>query len=188
MTDTGPVLQTDRLVLRLPRIEDFDRYAQLQGDEDAARYIGGWQSRPAAWRKFLQMPGAWALQGFGMFSIVDKASGRWLGQAGPWRPEAWPGNEIGYSLHPDAWGRGYALEAATAAIDWAFEKLGWDDIIHCIDPANDASKKVAQRLGSTLLRTGPMPPPYDDKDAEIWGQTREQWRARHAAPEPRAPT
>ena len=45
------------------------------------------------------MPGAWVLQGFGMFSVVEKSSGRWLGQAGPWKPEGWPGNEIGWTFH-----------------------------------------------------------------------------------------
>ena len=66
---------------------------------------------------------------------------------------------------------------AAAAIDWAFDTLGWDDIIHCISPANLASKKVAQRLGSTLLREGRLlPPPSDEVDVELWGQSRPQWR------------
>jgi len=188
MNQDGPVLRTERLVLRVPRLEDFDRFAELHGDEHAARYIGGPVDRAAAWRRFLWQPGAWALQGFGMFSLIDRESGRWLGQLGPWRPEGWPGNEIGYSLHPDAWGRGYAVEAGIAAIDWAFGTLGWNGIIHCIDPANDASKRVAERLGSTHLRTGPMPPPYEDKHAEIWGQTRAQWQARRSGTAPRVPT
>ena len=176
MTQDGPILHTERLILRPPRIGDFERFAQLHGDEQAARHIGGHVGRAAAWRRFLWQPGAWSLQGFGMFSLVERDSGTWLGQLGPWRPEGWPGNEIGYSLHPDAWGRGYAVEAGVAAIDWAFDTLGWQDIIHCIDPGNEASKKVAARLGSTHLRTGPMPPPYEDHHAEVWGQTREQWR------------
>nr|WP_024890013.1 GNAT family N-acetyltransferase [Luteimonas huabeiensis] len=169
-------LETPRLILRVPRIEDFERYAQLMADEVAARHIGGRQPRAAAWRKFLQMPGAWALQGFAMFSVVDKADGRWLGQLGPWRPEGWPGNEIGYSFHPDAWGRGYATEAAVAAIDWAFDTLGWPDIIHCIAPDNTASQNVARRLGSVRRGPGRLPAPFEDHPIEIWGQTREQWR------------
>ena len=178
MVDSGPVIETERLVLRVPRAGDFDRFAELQGDEDAARWIGGHQPRAAAWRKFLQQPGAWAIQGFGMFSVVDRGSGLWLGQTGPWKPEGWPGNEIGYSFHPDAWGRGYALEAGVAAIDWALEHLGWDDFIHCIAPANQASQKVAARLGSTLKGPGKLPAPHEDAAVEVWGQSREAWQAR----------
>lgn len=171
----APILETERLILRLPKAEDFDRYAELLADENAARYIGGCQPRAAAWRKFLQQPGAWLLQGFGMFSVVERAGGRWLGQLGPWRPEGWPGNEIGYAFHPDAWGQGYAAEAAVAAIDWAFEALHWDDIIHCIDPANLASQNVARRLGAVCRGPGRLPAPFEDHPIEIWGQTRAQW-------------
>ena len=169
-------LETERLILRVPRIEDFERYAELFADEDACRHIGGHLARGAAWRKFLQMPGAWMLQGFAMFSVIETSSGRWVGQVGPWRPDGWPGNEIGYAFHPDAWGRGYAVESAVAAIDWAFAQLGWDDIIHCIAPANTASQKVASRLGSTRLREGRLPPPSDTVAFDIWGQTRAQWQ------------
>jgi RimJ/RimL family protein N-acetyltransferase len=173
----GPVLETARLVLRVPRLEDFERYAQLLADEEAARYIGGRLERAPAWRRFLQMPGAWVVQGFAMFSVLDKASGKWLGQAGPWKPDGWPGNEVGWSFHPDAWGRGYATEAAIAAMDWAFETLGWDSVIHCIDPANAPSQRLAQRLGSHNRGAVQMPPPYQDLATEMWGQTREEWSA-----------
>ncbi len=175
MTDFGPRLETQRLILRLPRIEDFDRYAELQAHEEATRHIGGVQPRHAAWRKFLQMPGAWAVQGYAMFSVIDKASGRWIGQLGPWQPEGWPGTEVGYAFHPDAWGQGYAVEAAVAAIDWAFDTLGWSEVIHCIAPDNTASQKVAQRLGSKNRGPGKLPPPLDDHSIDIWGQSRTEW-------------
>src|SRR5690242_13954606 len=82
----GPtVIETPRLLLRLPRLEDFEGYAELHADEEAARHIGGAMPRTAAWRKFLQQPGAWMVQGFAMFSVCDKASGEWLGQCGPWQ-------------------------------------------------------------------------------------------------------
>ena len=179
MAGDGPVIETERLVLRIPRIGDFERFAELHADEEAARHIGGAVTRAEAWRRFLSQPGAWVVQGFGMFAIVERDSGRWLGQAGPWRPEGWPGNEIGYSLHPDAWGRGYALEAATAAIEWALEHLGWDGFIHCIAPENAASQKLAKRLGSTLQGPASLPPPHAHVAAEIWGQSRENWRRNH---------
>lgn len=176
-THSGPVLETARLILRVPRMEDFERYSQMLGDEEAARYIGGRLERAPAWRRFLQMPGAWMMQGFAMFSVLDKATGKWLGQAGPWKPDGWPGNEVGWSFHPDAWGRGYAIEAATAAMDWAFETLGWDAVIHCIDPANAPSQRLAQRLGSRKLGAVKMPPPYEGLPTEAWGQSREEWAA-----------
>src|SRR5690348_17880720 len=55
-----------------------------------------------------------------------------------------------WTLAREAWGKGYATEAATAAIDWTFANLGWKQIIHCIAPENSASQAVAKRLGSTL--------------------------------------
>lgn len=178
-----PVIETERLLLRVPRADDFERYAELHADEDAARHIGGPLVRAAAWRKFLQMPGAWAIQGYAMFAVVDRASGIWLGQAGPWKPEGWPGNEIGYAFHRDAWGRGYASEAAAATIDWALEHLGWDDFIHCIAPENVPSQSVARRLGSRNQGAGRLPPPFETAAVDVWGQTAAQWRAaRHVAP------
>ncbi|PZO66099.1 MAG: N-acetyltransferase [Pseudoxanthomonas suwonensis] len=174
----APRIETARLLLRLPQASDFHRYAELMTDPSAAQHIGGGMSRADAWRKFLQMPGAWMLQGFGMFSVIDRHSGLWLGQAGPWQPEGWPGTEIGYSFHPDAWGRGYATEACVAAIDWAFAQLGWDEVLHTIAPANTDSQKVAMRLGSRLRGPGKLPPPLDSHRVDLWGQTRAEWAAR----------
>jgi len=175
----GPTLQTERLILRLPRIEDFERYAEMFAHEGTS-HIGGPLARGDAWRRFLQMPGAWALQGFAMFSLVEKSSGMWIGQAGPWQPDGWPGTEVGYALHPDAWGKGYATEACAASMDWAFDELGWTDVIHTISPANVASQAVAARLGSRNRGPGKLPPPLDSHQVELWGQTREEWRARRA--------
>lgn len=175
MTQLGPVLETERLILRIPRIEDFEGYAELVGDEEAARYIGGHMVRAAAWRKFLQQPGAWLVQGFGMFSVIEKVSGEWLGQIGPWKPDGWPGNEVGYAFRRTAWGRGFATEAAVAAIDWAFANLGWTEMIHCIDPANVPSQRLAQRLGSVNQGPGRLPPPFENAPVDIWGQTRDDW-------------
>src|SRR5205823_1088887 len=145
-------IQTERLLLRLPRIEDFDGYAELHADEIAARHIGGTLPRAAAWRKFLQQPGAWAIQGYAMFSVIDKARGEWVGMCGPWQPEGWPGTEVGWAFRRAAWGKGYASEAAIAAIDWSFAQLGWSEVIHSIDAENAPSQALARRLGSRVLR------------------------------------
>jgi len=81
----------------------------------------------------------------------------------------------------DCWGRGYATEGAAAAIDWAFDRLGWTEVIHCIDPANAASQSVARRLGSAVRGRRWLPPPYNDDPVDIWAQSREAWRARRRA-------
>lgn len=177
----GPTLETQRLILRPPQAQDFDDYAELVGDEETARHIGGHMPRAAAWRKFLQMPGAWAIQGFAMFSVVEKSSGRWIGQMGPWYPEGWPGTEVGWAFKRSSWGQGYATEAAIAAIDWAFDHLGWDEVIHSIDPDNRASQALAQRLGSRNRGPGKLPAPFEDSPIDVWAQTRDEWRTRRKA-------
>lgn len=174
----GPVLETERLILRVPQISDFDAYAAMGEDAENMHFIGGPTTRAVAWRKFLQMPGAWLLQGFAMFTVIEKSSGRWLGQLGPWKPEGWPGTEIGWAFDRHAQGKGYATEAGVAAMNFAFDTLGWTDVIHSIHPDNAASQALARRLGSSNRGPGQLPEPFQAEPIEIWGQTREQWRAR----------
>ena len=170
----GPTLETERLILRPPAAEDLDGWAAFMADEEAARFIGGALPRPTAWRTLATMAGSWALQGFGMFSVIEKSSGRWVGRLGPWQPEGWPGTEVGWGLAREAWGKGYATEGATAAIDWAFDALGWDDVIHCIDADNAGSIGVAERLGSVNRGRG-------RNAAAVRGRA-----GRHLGPDPRA--
>jgi RimJ/RimL family protein N-acetyltransferase len=181
MQATGPILETERLILRPPAPEDLEPWVEMMADEETARFIGGVASRSMVWRQLCSMAGAWSLFGYAMFSVVEKSSGLWLGRLGPWTPADWPGTEVGWSLSKAAWGKGYATEGAAAAIDWAFDNLGWTEVIHCIDPENHPSAAVARRLGSSYLRPGKLPPPYETAQVEIWGQTREQWRARRSA-------
>ena len=171
-------IETDRLILRPTQAEDFEGWATLMADSEGSRHIGGPQSRAVAWRGFLSIAGAWVIQGYGMFSVIEKSTGRWIGRLGPWCPEGWPGTEVGWGLLADVRGNGYAPEGAAAAMDWAFDTLGWHEIIHCIALDNAASQAVARKLGSRMLRPGRMPEPFHEHPIEIWGQTRAQWRAK----------
>ena len=175
------MLQTERLILRRPALEDFDRWAEMMGDATAARFIGGMQPKPIVWRAIMQVAGAWQLTGVSMFSVIEKTSGRWVGRVGPWQPLGWPGTEVGWALHPDAWGKGYALEAARASIDYAFDTFDWTEVVHCINPENLPSQRVAQRLGSRVLRRATLPQPLDYEHVDVWGQTRDDWRQRRMA-------
>jgi RimJ/RimL family protein N-acetyltransferase len=171
-------LETPRLILRPLRMEDFDAWAAFMADDVATRFIGGPQPRATAWRSFMCMCGAWHMTGIAMFSVIEKGSGKWVGRLGPWYPEGWPEAEIGWGIAREHWGKGYASEGAAAAMDYAFDVLGWDHVIHCIDPDNLASQGVAKKLGSTLLRRVSLPVPFENLAIDSWGQTREQWGER----------
>jgi RimJ/RimL family protein N-acetyltransferase len=183
----GPTIETARLILRPTAPEDFEPWAAFMADGEAARFIGGVQARSEAWRGFMTVAGAWAMDGCSMFSAIEKETGRWIGRLGPWAPADWPGTEVGWGLVRDCWGKGYATEGAAAAIDWATDHLGWTEVIHCIDPANAASQRVAQRLGSRLLRRAFLPPPFNKVEVEIWGQTSAAWRGHRASASTTAP-
>jgi RimJ/RimL family protein N-acetyltransferase len=148
----------------------------------ATKYIGGRQSRSLAWRAFMTMCGCWHMTGVAMFSVIERATGRWVGRLGPWHPEGWPAAEIGWGIAREHWGKGYASEGAAAAMDFAFYVLGWTEVIHCIDEANVASQGVAAKLGSRYLRRVSMPAPYDTMPVDAWGQSRAEWGARVRAP------
>ena len=163
------------------RLGDWGRgrgQARAGHDAKAARHIGGMQKRPAAWRSLACATGSWSLKGFGLFSVIEKSSGEWIGWIGPWQPEGWPGTEVGWGLLRSRWGKGYATEGATAAIDWAFDTLGWDDVIHTIHPDNQGSIAVAERLGSHYRGPGQFPAPYEHLPVGIWGQSKAEWKAR----------
>lgn len=176
-----PVIETPRLVLKVPSLQEFEPWCAYMADEDAAQYIGKAQPPSMVWRSICTMAGAWRLEGFAMFSVFEKATGRWVGRLGPWRPHQWPGNEVGWGVIRETWGKGYAFEGSVAAMDFAVDVLGWSDIIHSIHPNNVNSQKLAMRLGSTNRGPGKMPPPYQDDPVDIWGQTAEQWKAQRAA-------
>ena len=173
-------LETQRLILRPSLAADFDACAELAADAEVMRYLGGVQARPVAWRSFLFAVGGWQIQGFSPFSVIDKETGRWIGRAGALMPEGWPGPEIGWTFARPAWGKGCATESALATTAWAFLHLGWTEVIHCIHGDNAASQNVTKRLGSRLLRQASMPPPYENTQVDIWGQSRAEWFAHRA--------
>ena len=100
-----------------------------------------------------------------------------MGRLGPIEPLGWPGTEVGWGIASSRWGRGYGTEGAAAAIDFAVERLGWSEVIHCIEDDNLASIRVAQKLGSRRLRTARLPPP-NEVGLVVWGQSAADWRAR----------
>lgn len=176
----APRLETDRLILRtIDPDRDFEPWAAMMADEETARFIGGVQPRAGAWRQMCSVLGHWQVRGYGFFTVEEKASGAFVGRMGPWFPEGWPAEEVGWTIVRDAWGRGYAGEAAAACLDWVFDALGWQAVVHLIDSENRASQRVAEKLGSRKQGYIDDVPPFGI-GADIWGQSAADWRARRA--------
>ncbi|TPG40385.1 N-acetyltransferase [Sphingomonas koreensis] len=173
-----PVLFTPRLMLRPLNGDDFDAYAAFAGDPDQMRFLGGVMPRELAWRDLTLRAGAWLTRGFSMFSVIERATGAWVGRIGPWQPDGWPGTEVGWGVASGFAGQGYAFEAASAAMDYAVDVLGWTDIVHTIAPDNVRSIRLAERLGSTHRGPTRLPPPLHEVRADLWGQSAAAWRAR----------
>ena len=118
----GPVIETGRLKLRQWRGADVAPNTAMLSDPGTARFITG-DGKPVTdelvgWRNAAIMSGHWALHGFGMFVVEEKSTGKFVGRVGPWFPPTWPGFEVGWGIAGEFRGKGYAVEAARAAIDW----------------------------------------------------------------------
>jgi RimJ/RimL family protein N-acetyltransferase len=162
-------LVTARLKLRPPIQADLDGWAAFDADPVATRFFGGPKSRETSWDGMALSAGMWALRGCGLFSVIEAETGQWIGRVGPWVPEAPSRAEVGWAILPAFWGRGYASEAAAAAVGWTFSHLDWSEALHRIDTGNQASIAVAERIGSCWLRTEIN---ADGQPIEIYGQAR----------------
>lgn len=145
-------LETDRLLLRMFRDEDFEQHALICSDPDVMRFLG--EGRPLerweAWRSMAMILGHWQLRGFGPWAVEERASGRLIGRIGFFQPDGWPGFELGWVLGREFWGKGYASEGARRALDYAFNEMDRDHVISLIHPENTGSIKVAERLGESV--------------------------------------
>jgi RimJ/RimL family protein N-acetyltransferase len=149
-----PTLDTSRLRLRLPAASDFNDYASLCADAEVMRYVGdrGPLSREDAWRQLAMLIGHWALRGYGMWMVQELGGGAFVGRVGLHYPEGWPEPEVAWAFARPYWGRGYAFEAATAALRIAFDTLGWSRATSLIAPLNLRSIRLAERLGERFER------------------------------------
>jgi len=171
----GPVIETARLILRPWRSSDIAANTAMLSDPDTARYIAP-DGKPVTselngWRSAAVIAGHWALYGFGMFAVEERSSGRYVGRVGPWSPPGWPGLEVGWGITRECRGKGYAVEAARASIEWAFATFEIDEIIHCIVADNAPSQAVARRLGASNDREADL----FGKPLDIWVTSRKSW-------------
>lgn len=147
-----PILQTDRLELVAPDESHLDVYAAMYGDPGLMAHIRGGQTfdRAGSWNKIALALGHFLLRGYGLWSVRERASGEIVGQAGLINPTGYLAMEIGWLIHRDYWGRGYASEAGQAALSYALEVVQAARVEAHIEPANLASLAVARKLGMAV--------------------------------------
>ena len=158
------MIETERLLLRKPQLEDAQAALALITDPVAMEFIGGVHPNAASdpafvVRRWLER---WDDNGCGPFSVVRREDGRWLGRTGLliWDvrtrthttfatagEHAQP--ELGWALAREHWGQGYATEAVLAAREWAYAERDVGRLVSAIAPANSRSQRLAQRLGAT---------------------------------------
>ncbi len=175
-----PTLETERLVLRAFTAADAGPLAAIHGDERTMKYLGGVTDGTAhgAFNTILGYLGHWHLRGFGRWAVVEKTSGRMIGRTGFYENDhEWPGNELGWTFSRDVWGKGFATEAAMAARDFGFGKIGMTRVFSMINPDNTPSQGVAKRLGQSPWK----PFVFRGHENMLWSIAREDWLSRGAA-------
>ncbi|WP_282610097.1 GNAT family N-acetyltransferase [Pelagibius sp. Alg239-R121] len=148
MTDV-PTLETERLLLRSPRMDDWSGYAEMMSSARSV-YMGGPFSTFAAWGMFCHDLAQWPLMGHGALMMEDRDTGVCLGQVGINHGPLFPEHELGWLVYPSAEGRGYAFEAAQTLRDWAFKVRRLETLVSYVDPDNMRSRRLAERLGAAL--------------------------------------
>lgn len=153
-------LLTERLVLRPPTTEDFDDLYALTEPAAMRVYLGKAEpSRIDTFTRLMRNAGAWSLYGYGTFMVRERGSGDFVGNCGLFPTYRGLGEdfdhypEAGWIIGINHWGKGYAMEAVSAALNWFDDTQGKQRTVCMIEPGNDASVKVANRLGYTRYAT-----------------------------------
>jgi RimJ/RimL family protein N-acetyltransferase len=146
------MIETERLVLRALTTADLDDVVEMHGTPEVVRWMGAYD-RSAALARLERNEREWEERGHGLVAILERASGRFIGRSGL---KYWPEfdeTEVGWVLHPDAWGHGFATEAGQACVEWGFRTLEVPYLTAMIVPGNDRSIHVATRLGMRPIRS-----------------------------------
>lgn len=148
-----PELKTPRLLLRAWRSEDEAPYAELNADPEVMRFLLGPQAREQSDAQIKSFREHVEREGFGRWAVEVPGVAPFVGMVGlavvPYSAHFTPAVEVAWRLARAHWGKGYASEAARAALDFGFEKAGLKEIVALTVPANLRSQAVMQRLGMT---------------------------------------
>ena len=146
------VLTTERLRLRPLTLGDTDRLLAVLGDPVAMVHYPAPKSRREVEDWIRRAMASYEANGFGLWAIVRREDGVVIGDCGPMLQPVEGGSvpEIGYHLVRPAWGHGYATEAAAATLTWVFEQTSHQRVCSIVRPANEPSRRVAERIHRRL--------------------------------------
>lgn len=144
-----PTIITLRLLLRPMTIDDWRPYSALMLS-DRAKYMGGPFATAVAWGMFCADHAQWDLFGYGALMMEHRETGACLGQVGINAGPLFPEQELGWLVFPEAEGKGFAFEAASALRDWARHDRRLSTLVSYIDPDNKRSCRLAERMGAVL--------------------------------------
>lgn len=186
MTTVQHRLVTERLVLRRWRVEDVQPYAALCSDPEVMQWIGDgststFEQSQRAIERFEQL---WEQNGFGLFAVEERASAELIGFVGlaipTFLPEILPAIEIGWRLARSAWGKGFATEAARAALGFGFSRRELDRLVSIHQRGNVASQKLMQKLGMRFERETIHP--TWGRPIRVYDISRAEWRRQQSLP------
>ena len=147
------MITTDRLILRRWRDDDLAPFAALNADQTAMRFMPGVMTAEETRALIGRIEEHFRAHGFGIWAVEAAGVAPFVGFVGLQRvgfeAHFTPAVEIGWRLAPMHWGKGYATEAARAALRFGFEDLTLDQIVSFTVAANKASWSVMERLGMT---------------------------------------
>lgn len=158
MHNQRPTLQTQRLTLRQWTTADIEPMSAINADPEVMRWIGDGSTRSLdQTRQFIhRCEVSWDERGFGLFAVELRESAQLMGFTGlsvpNFLPEVMPAVEIGWRFAENFWGRGFATEAATAALNYGFKDRGLEEVLSICQVGNGASERVMKKIGMTLQR------------------------------------
>jgi RimJ/RimL family protein N-acetyltransferase len=146
-------LRSPRLALRQWRDADLEPFSRLNADPEVMRHFPSPLSREESDALAERERRRIKLLGWGLWSVEVTESAQFIGFVGLAEPRFdahfTPAIEVGWRLARDAWGRGYASEAARVAVAFGFDELRLDEIVSFTTVENDRSVRVMERIGMT---------------------------------------
>jgi len=146
-----PVIETARLRLRRLDLDDMPAWEAYFADAEASRWNGGPLTPNQAWMRFCAEIGHWSATGFGVWAVEEKARRRFTGVSGFWRLEGWGVTELTFFTVAEHRRKGFAEEAARAALGCAYDKWGWRDVETVARDENAAALALIAKLGAERI-------------------------------------